>query len=182
VAIAVTVAVLGLGGAGAFVFSSPWKSNITVTDFSGQYGDQATLEACANGHFDLGVVGELFERFGMGPTDNGASECVVIAFTGELRPGRFVLSGDGHHLIGGGIAPFTPRPGHAPEVKGVTLTLSCFCSESDTPATFDGLLTLDEVSPPRGRLRLTVTTPGRPDVEVDASLRRFKWRHRGAGY
>lgn len=182
VAIVVAFAIVGLGIALGFVFSSPsWKSDVTMTAFSGRY-DDSSLEVCGNGHFDQGLMGEVLYRFGMGPSDNGASQCVAIEFAGKVRAGTFALRGRGHHLMGEVTAPFSPGPGHAVEVKRVTSTLSCFCSPSDELATFDGVLTLDDVAPPRGHLQLTVTTSRKLEFALDVPLRRFKWESRSSGY
>lgn len=181
--IAAGIAALGLAIAVALAVSSSWKArNIVITDLHGT-SDTARLELCGAGHFDQGgPLRELLYRAGMGPTDNEAAHCVVIDFDGPARPGEFALSGEGRYRSDARGPRFSPAPGHSAAIKNVTLTLSCFCGDSDEPATFDGVLKLDALEPPRGRLELTVTTATGVVSRLDVPLRRFTWTNARDGY
>lgn len=181
--IATLIVAIGVALAGWLLLSVRWKSKaLTITELRGEY-DDSKLELCGAGHFDQqGPLGEVLYRLGMGPTDNEASHCVTITFTRPLAPGAFRIRGDGRYGADDRAPPFWPGPEHAPEVKSVVLTLSCFCGEFDQRATFEGVLKLDDVSPPRGRLELTVESAGEQVLEVDSSLRRFTWSDAKRGY
>jgi len=151
-----------------------WKSGLTVESLSGGV-IPTQLEVCANGHGDLGFVGEMKLKLGATPDDLSRRECVVIVFAKPPSVGTYVLEGDGERRIAMGNRPaFTGSRLHAPEITSVSLDTFCFCGQLSERTHYSGTLSLAQLEPtPRGRLTLEVDgSKSFPPASIDVALER----------